>query len=186
MNTLLGSFDGTLDAVITDPIYGRDALPLYGELARLAAKALKPGGVLAVMCGQSFLPETLALMTPHLSYRWTLAYLTPDISPRVWVRKVYSRWKPVLVFGEPKGWFGDVIAPEDSGRRRHKWEQSEGGMTALIEALTEPGWLVCDPFLGSGTTAVACLKTGRRFVGGDMDGAAIKLARARFRRTPIR
>jgi hypothetical protein len=62
-----------VDAIITDPCYGRDSLPLYGDLAKLAAKALRPQGVLAVMCGQSYLPEILAAMTKHMTYRWTMA-----------------------------------------------------------------------------------------------------------------
>jgi ParB-like chromosome segregation protein Spo0J len=182
MAKLLGSFHGTLDAIISDLPYDRASVPLYGELARLAAKALRPGGVVAVMTGQSYLPDVLAAMTPHLTYRWTLAYVMPDASPRMWARKVYSRWKPVLVFGDAKGWLADVIMPKDDGRTRHKWEQSESGMNALIEALTEPGWLVCDPCMGVATTAVACRELGRRFVGCDVDGAAVKLARARLSR----
>jgi site-specific DNA-methyltransferase (adenine-specific) len=35
----------------------------------------------------------------------------------------------------------------------------------LILSLTSPGDLVLDPFLGSGTTAIACLRTGRHFIG---------------------
>jgi len=35
----------------------------------------------------------------------------------------------------------------------------------LIEMITRPGDLVLDPFLGSGTTAIACKLTGRRFIG---------------------
>ncbi len=50
----------------------------------------------------------------------------------------------------------------------------------LVKILTEPGDLVVDPFLGSGTTAVACVQTGRRFVGGDVDGSAVRISRARL------
>jgi len=34
-----------------------------------------------------------------------------------------------------------------------------------IEATTEPGDLVLDPFMGSATTGVECIRSGRRFVG---------------------
>jgi len=38
-------------------------------------------------------------------------------------------------------------------------------MVQLLELFAKPDSLVVDPFLGSGTTGVACKKTGRRFVG---------------------
>jgi len=36
-------------------------------------------------------------------------------------------------------------------------------------ASSDPGDLILDPFLGSGTTAVACILTGRRFIGCEID-----------------
>lgn len=38
----------------------------------------------------------------------------------------------------------------------------------LIKALTDPGALILDPFMGSGTTGVAALVEGRRFVGAEL------------------
>lgn len=38
-------------------------------------------------------------------------------------------------------------------------------MIDLIEKFTDPGELILDPFAGSATTGVACLRTGRRFLG---------------------
>jgi DNA modification methylase len=35
----------------------------------------------------------------------------------------------------------------------------------LIRLLSNPEDIILDPFLGSGTTAVAAIKTGRRFIG---------------------
>jgi site-specific DNA-methyltransferase (adenine-specific) len=35
----------------------------------------------------------------------------------------------------------------------------------ILEKYSKPGDLVLDPFLGSGTTAIACLRTGRHFIG---------------------
>jgi site-specific DNA-methyltransferase (adenine-specific) len=40
-------------------------------------------------------------------------------------------------------------------------------MQALVRDYTRPGDLVCDPFVGSGTTAVAALSEGRRFIGAE-------------------
>lgn len=38
----------------------------------------------------------------------------------------------------------------------------------VVRCFSPPGGLVCDPFVGSGTTAVSAAKHGRRFVGGDL------------------
>jgi len=35
----------------------------------------------------------------------------------------------------------------------------------LLRSFTEIGDIACDPFMGSGTTGVACVKTGRKFIG---------------------
>ena len=40
-------------------------------------------------------------------------------------------------------------------------------MQALVRDYSRPGDLVCDPFVGSGTTAVAALSEGRRFIGAE-------------------
>lgn len=50
----------------------------------------------------------------------------------------------------------------------------------LIRLLTEPGDLVLDCFVGSGTTALAAARLDRRFIGIDSDPAAIATARSRL------
>ena len=40
-------------------------------------------------------------------------------------------------------------------------------MQAIVRDYSRPGDLVCDPFVGSGTTAVAALSEGRRFIGAE-------------------
>lgn len=168
------------DAVITDPPYPRQFLPVFSELAEACQAAGVP--LVAVMSGQSYLPEVLQRMCAHLPYRWTLAYLTPGgQSVQQWQARVNTAWKPVLLFGEAREWFGDVAVSRsnDNDKRFHDWGQSESGMADLIERLTKPGQLICDPFLGGGTTAVVALALGRRFVGGDIDAACVESTRLR-------
>ena len=51
----------------------------------------------------------------------------------------------------------------------------------LIELYTYRGDLVIDPFMGSGTTAVAAVRTGRHFVGFDTDRSYVQAAKERVR-----
>jgi hypothetical protein len=177
MQELLGELRG-LDAIITDPPYQEQYLPLFGELARLAATALKPDGVLAVMCGQSYLLRIGAEMEKHMSYRWEIAYMMPGQATQVFPRKVNCNWKPVLIFGGDK-WIPRDVVDAEKDKRFHAWGQSEGGTGRIIDMSTEPDDLIADPFLGTGTTAVAALKLHRRIIGCDIDATAVKTARAR-------
>ena len=154
------------DCIITDPPYPKKYLPLYEELAECS----KSIPVVAVMCGQSYLPDIMATMTKHLQYRWTLAYLTPGgQAVQQWESKINAFWKPVLLFGKATDWIGDVCKSDANDKRFHEWGQSESGMADLVDRLSEPGQIVCDPFVGGGTTALVSLKLGRRFVGCDID-----------------
>jgi site-specific DNA-methyltransferase (adenine-specific) len=53
-------------------------------------------------------------------------------------------------------------------------------LTRLISICTSKGDLVLDPFCGSGTTGVAAISLGRKFVGIDLDNAHIELAKRRI------
>ena len=50
----------------------------------------------------------------------------------------------------------------------------------IIEASSNPGDLVLDPFCGSGTTLVAAQRLGRRWIGIDSNASAVETARGRL------
>ncbi len=53
-------------------------------------------------------------------------------------------------------------------------------MVELIKDFTDPGDVVLDPFCGSGTTGVACLRLGRRFIGIEREPRYAAIARERL------
>lgn len=55
-------------------------------------------------------------------------------------------------------------------------------MDMYIRNSTQPGDIVMDPFMGSGTTAIAAIRAGRRFVGIELDQAWFDVAARRIRR----
>lgn len=53
-------------------------------------------------------------------------------------------------------------------------------MEYLIRLVSRPGYLILDPFIGSGTTGLACMNTGRRFIGIERESAYCDIARRRI------
>ena len=178
----------SVDVIVTDPPYA--SLDCYAELGQAAMGLLRPSGQCWAITGPRFLPDVLAqLGAGGMGYHWTVAYLTPGgQAVQIWDRKVNTFWKPVLVFAKPgKGperWFGDVARsdPNDNDSDAHPdgWAQSESGITDLVRRASEPGWVVCDPFVGTGTTALCAMRLGRRFVGCDADTDRVAQTRRRL------
>lgn len=53
-------------------------------------------------------------------------------------------------------------------------------MVRLLNTFCPPGCTVVDPFCGSGTTGVACVQTGRNFIGIEIDDKYVEIARRRI------
>src|SRR5262249_2174868 len=90
--------DGSVSLIYTDPPYDRGSLPLYGALALVAQRVLRPGGSLLCYCGQYLLPDILPLMTPHLRFHWFCACIHTGELARMWEYGVVVGWKPILWF----------------------------------------------------------------------------------------
>ena len=78
--------------------------------------------------------------------------------------------------GKPAVYRGN--AQEGGVERVHPAQKPLWLLSALLGDFTDPGEVVCDPFSGSGTTAVACKRLGRNFIGWEKDptfhAAAVK------------
>ena len=97
--------------------------------------------------------------------------------------------QPVLYYGKCP------YTARGLGNRPSSWEQSPVDYSEKCDhpcpkPLGMVSWLVCraslggetilDPFMGSGTTGVACVKTGRRFIGIEIDPGYFAIARKRI------
>lgn len=183
---------GSVDAIITDPPYPGEFVALFVDLSQLAARLLKPSGVLAVMCGQYYLPQYIACLGDSMAYRWCGAYIAQGARTRVHAAKVGTGWKPILLYSQrdaPRDaidflvddLFDAAVGTTDGvDKEFHHWGQSLPGTAELVERLSKPGGLIVDPFLGGGTTAAACKQLGRRFIGCDVDTAAVVTTRERL------
>ncbi|PTL78751.1 site-specific DNA-methyltransferase [Vitiosangium sp. GDMCC 1.1324] len=69
---------------------------------------------------------------------------------------------------------------EEKAHGSHPTQKPVSLLERVIEASTPEDALVLDPFNGSGTTGVAAMKLGRRYVGIDMDEQYLKLSQKRL------
>ncbi len=184
-NDVLRDFDeDSFDHIITDPPYHERHLHLYGELAEVAERVVKPGGLVAAIAPHNFLPSVINKMSPHLDWfwQWVMVQDEPTILAK---KKVGIRYKPIVVFQVPPETAldkqaHDIITPYDREKDEHKWQQPVRTTAELITDLTEPNDRICDPMAGSGTTGIAALDEGRRAVLIDSDEDALTTARERL------
>lgn len=171
-----------VDAIITDPPYPHEFIPLLADLADLADRILTKDGVLAVLMGQSFLPDVYRLMEGRRKYRWTACYLTPGAGYASHARRVQSNWKPLIVYGGgPR--FADVFhskGVDADAKNNHEWGQDFQAFYDIVDRLTMPGQTVVDPFAGSGTTLLAAKSLGRHSIGAEIDTEHYEAARRRL------
>jgi site-specific DNA-methyltransferase (adenine-specific) len=74
------------------------------------------------------------------------------------------------------------IHRQDPEREDHPTQKPLEIIERMVLASCRPGGLVLDPFMGSGTTAVAASKHGRRFVGFEVNPEYCAMARRRVTR----
>lgn len=72
-----------------------------------------------------------------------------------------------------------VYFPVESGL--HPTQKPVRLFEYLIKTYTNPGDLVLDNCIGSGTTAIACINTNRKYIGFEMDSAYFKMAEDRIK-----
>jgi len=70
---------------------------------------------------------------------------------------------------------------ENKKRNNHPTVKPLKLMEYLIKLVTPKGGIVLDPFIGSGTTAIACLKLNKSFVGIEREDEYIQIANARIK-----
>ncbi len=71
-------------------------------------------------------------------------------------------------------------ARSTNGEKVHPTQKPVEIIQKMIEDSTEPGAVVLDTFMGSGTTAVACIQTGRSYIGFELDERYHTIAQQRI------
>ena len=177
---------GSVDAVVTDPPYPSEFNHIWEVLARESARVLKDRGNLVTLLGHYQLPLVLDAFKPHLRYWWIGGMYHGGRRTKIFGKRVCVFWKPCLWFVKGKRRIDlpdmpmDMTKPDGNSKTLHPWQQPLPWVEHWIDRLTLPDEIVLDPFMGSGTTGVACLNTGRRFVGIEKDEGYYAIAQKRI------
>lgn len=184
LEQVAGIAPGTVNLLLTDIPYGKEFLGQLTDLAAMAARVLAEGGLMVCYTGQFYLPQYLQAFCEHLTYRWTIASVWRGDGTLVHPLQLTSKWKPIMIFSKgpwrTRGHWLDLSQAEVKEKAYHPWQQPLVEVEQLISYFSAPGDLVVDPCGGSFTSAVACTRRGRRFVGCDIDESCVETGRRRL------
>lgn len=183
---------GAIAAVITDPPYG---IGFNTDYRRFTGGVSKPQFAYEPIANddQPFNPAPLIDFAPTVIMFGANNYSDrlPQGSWLIWDKRLgqkplmtsdgeaawCNRGHGIYIFNHV--WDGFLRGPEQGIKRVHPTQKPIALMATIIERYTQPGDLILDPFCGSGTTGVACIQTGRRFIGIEIDPTYADIARAR-------
>lgn len=127
-----------------------------------------------------------AFETAGMIYRRTIPWVKPDAMPSLHGRWPGQSFEAIVLAQHPS------VAPCPVGGKARYYEYTRTAiaredrphptmkplllMRALVADFTDPGDIVLDPFAGSGTTGVACIRLGRTFIGIERDEAYFEIA----------
>ena len=95
--------DNSIDLIFTDPPYNEISLTLYGDLAKLADRVLKPGGSLIAYVGHYaiFKINDLIRANSKLVYHWQIIVKHNGSKSRIHARRIWPYYKPLLWYYKP-------------------------------------------------------------------------------------
>lgn len=95
---------------------------------------------------------------------------------------IFARQKGVKLYGSyatKKKYYVTPTNKGDKAKYKHPTIKPLDIIQNLVINSSVEGDVVCDPFMGSGTTGVACANTGRRFIGMEIDAEYYEIAKRR-------
>lgn len=191
---------GSVDAVVTDPPYGI-GLGINKDKRRGTGRLWK----VAYLNNQDTYEEFVDKVVPRLNAALDKVERAAVFTgPHIWEQRKanaiggiyhtsatgrnqwgFKNFLPVLFYGRHpalnRGCYPTVLKSTANVRKNgHPCPKPLEWMRWLIELVTLPGETVLDPFAGSGTTGVACLQTGRRFIGIELNKDYCAIAQKRI------
>ena len=187
--------DESIDLILTDPPYGikkegiknSSDLETFYNILPDCYRVLKKDGFIIIFFSTKLLPKIFK--NNPFSYFWQFILNCPLGSVRSPIG--FSKYMSCLVFkkGNPKivKWNKDIfndtpskMVEPDEGFIDHPSPKPKHFISELLQMFSKEGDLILDPFIGSGSTALACILTNRKFIGFEIEKKYCDLARKRI------
>ncbi|MDF2809526.1 MAG: hypothetical protein K0S56_557 [Microvirga sp.] len=161
------------------------------RLVQLASGVCR-GWFIAFCTVEGTMPWSQMINASSLKYKRACIWVKPDSTPQLngqgpaqgaecfvaaWGGKGHARWNS----GGKRGVYTHCVNGRDRDGR-HPTEKPVPLMRELLQDFTNPGQTILDPFMGSGTTGVACARMGRKFIGVELDPKYFDVACDRIRK----
>jgi DNA modification methylase len=175
--------DGCVDAVVTDPPYGTQTTHWDSSIdSQVFSECLRVStGYSLFAYSNTRLWHILGILHDLGVDTWTLAWHKSNSVG--FERHFAPQWTPIVCAyrGAVPFWGKDICyCPITVHDFEHPTPKPLPLAKWLVQRAVESGGLVLDPFLGSGTTAVACVQTGRHFIGMELEPSYVAIARKRI------
>ncbi len=188
--------DETIDLVLTDPPYG---------IGENNDKNLSRGGVCEPTdygdynwdkerIGKKYFDEIFRVSKNQIIFggNYYIDYLNPTNCMIVWDKNNGNNdfsdcelaWTSFDSAVRKYKYTWNGMIRKNNEKRYHPTQKPLGLFKKIIRDYTKEKDLICDPFLGSGTTAVGAIKTNRKYIGFEIDEKYYNTAKKRLKNVP--
>jgi len=194
--------DESIDMVLTDPPYG-----IAFQSGHRASRYEKIKGDQNLQWLDSFVDEIFRVSKNNTAHYMFCSFHHIDIfkqaiQKRFKVKNIITWVKNNTSMGDLKGDFApktefiiffqkgrrlingkrdsNVFVYNKTGNKFHPTQKPVDMTEYMISKFSDEGNVILDPFMGSGTTGVACVTTNRNFIGMELDDDYFKIAKERI------
>lgn len=209
LELMKGIPDDSVDLIVTDPPYlinyftnyrkdkthdfcstiANDNNPeLIRECLLECYRVLKPDSAAYVFCSAKTLDIFKGFaVEAGFSVKNTIVWVKNNWSAGDLRAQYGQQYEPLLLLNKGRAfirgkrltdvWFFDRVAGKV---QVHQNQKPVDLIAQCLEKHSDTGAIVLDPFMGSGTTGVACVNTGRKFIGMELDAGYFEIAKKRI------
>lgn len=169
-----------LDAIITDPPYGCGKADWDAEFpTKWFSHATEKAPLIGIITGSAGLKDSIRLVGD----RYVDVIAARNLNGMTRGPIGYGNWLGCVIAGnKPRMGPNCFDFTVHGDMPNHPSPKPIDYMVWIVDRLTEEGQLIGEPFTGSGTTAIACIRNGRRFVGCELEEEYCELTARRIDR----